>query len=144
MDFLPTELQSKIASLLGPIDLKALRLVSKKCAAIARYPLFDVLRFSGCKQNEFPRFDLGPVPESVLRDGGPGRTRTVEFARIPDAVDEVMKHSLAQCAKTFVFDPAYYRESMFTTIPLHTQLVDASMLNSKGRLLARLSRTYRE
>jgi len=126
MDLLPVELQSRIASFLSPIDLRALRLVCKQCAAIARRPLFEVFRFSGRKQDEFSGLDFGPMPEPVVRGGILGRTRTVEFAKIPDAVDEVMDHSLAQCAKTFVFDPAYYRESRFTTSPVRTQLVDAS------------------
>ncbi|KAI0975356.1 hypothetical protein F4678DRAFT_420081, partial [Xylaria arbuscula] len=114
MDSLPPELLARIASFLpGTADMKRMRLVNKRYAAIAVRPLFELLRFSGRQQDETPPWNFGPTAEPILPDGHLGRTRTVEFAKLPEVVDEIVDLSLARYTKTLVFDPAYYREKFW-------------------------------
>ncbi|KAI1348440.1 hypothetical protein F5Y01DRAFT_212743 [Xylaria sp. FL0043] len=114
MDSLPPELLAKIASSLpSTADLVRMRLVNKRFAAIALRPLFELLRFSGRRQDEIPPCNFGPTFEPALPDGHVGRTRTVEFGKLPEVVDELIDSSLARYAKTLIFDPAYYREKFW-------------------------------
>ncbi|GAP92156.1 hypothetical protein SAMD00023353_7700250 [Rosellinia necatrix] len=114
MDSLPPELLARIAAFLpATADLRALRLVNRQYAAVASRPLFGLLRFSGQRQDQPPPWNFGPVQERAVPPGVPGRTRTVEFAGIPAAVDEVLGRAPARRARTFVFDPAYYREGFW-------------------------------
>ncbi|KAI1421837.1 hypothetical protein F5Y12DRAFT_765704 [Xylaria sp. FL1777] len=114
MDSLPPELLARIASFLPcTTDLLCMRLVNKRYAAIAFRPLFEVLRFSGRRQDEIPPWNFGPTTERALPDGHVGRTRTVEFGKLPEVIDEIVDSSLAPCTKTFIFDPAYYREKFW-------------------------------
>ncbi|KAI0431108.1 hypothetical protein F5Y09DRAFT_305957 [Xylaria sp. FL1042] len=114
MDSLPPELLAKIASFLpNTADLKRMRLVNKRFAAIALRPLFELLRFSGRRQDETPPWNFGPTFEPELPEGHVGRTRTVEFGKLPEVVDELIDSSLARYTKTLVFDPAYYREKFW-------------------------------
>ncbi|TGJ84376.1 hypothetical protein E0Z10_g4386 [Xylaria hypoxylon] len=111
MDSLPPELLSRIASFLpSTADLISMRLVNRQYAAIAFRPLFGLLRFSGRRQDEAPPWNFGPAPEAALPRGHVGRTRTVEFGKLPEVVDEILGSSLARYTKTFIFEPAYYRE----------------------------------
>ncbi|KAI0410016.1 hypothetical protein F4802DRAFT_592897 [Xylaria palmicola] len=105
MDTLPPELLARIVFFLPIPDLTSMRLVNRQFADIAIRPLFEVLRFSGQKQ------EAGPSsPWAFKTTGRPGRTRTVEFVTVPEVVDEILGLSLARYAKTFIFDPAYCRE----------------------------------
>ncbi|KAI0456293.1 hypothetical protein F5B21DRAFT_502486 [Xylaria acuta] len=110
MDSLPPELLGRIASFLPTTDLLSMRLVNKQYAAVAFRPLFELLRFSGRRQDQPPPWNFGSTIERELSEGQVGRTRTVEFGRLPEAVYEILGSSLARYTKTFVFDPAYYRE----------------------------------
>ncbi|KAI0467169.1 hypothetical protein F4859DRAFT_506953 [Xylaria cf. heliscus] len=111
MDSLPPELLARVVSFLPcTTDLISMRLVNKKYAAIAFRPLFELLRFSGRRQGQTPPWNFGPTVERELSEGQVGRTRTVEFGKLPEVVDEILGSSLARYTKTFVFDPAYYRE----------------------------------
>ncbi|KAI0857022.1 hypothetical protein F4860DRAFT_491160 [Xylaria cubensis] len=110
MDSLPPELLARIASFLCAADLISMRLVNKQYAAIAFRPLFEVLRFSGRRQDQTPPWNFGPSIERELSEGRVGRTRTVEYAKLPEVVDEIVGNSLARYTKTFIFDPAYYRD----------------------------------
>ncbi|KAI0099220.1 hypothetical protein GGR51DRAFT_398195 [Nemania sp. FL0031] len=113
MDSLPPELLVKIASYLpSTADLISLRLVNRQYAAIAFRPLFEFLRFSGQRQDQIPQWNFGPTSEHPP-SAGHGRTRTVEFGRIFEVVDEILDSSIARYTKTFVFDPAYYREGFW-------------------------------
>ncbi|KAI0503026.1 hypothetical protein F5B22DRAFT_630845 [Xylaria bambusicola] len=113
MDSLPSELLSRIAYFLPCTpDLISLRLVNKRFAAIASRPLFEMLRFSGRRQDEPAIMNFGPN-EPVLDPGRVGRTKTVDFSNLAEAVDEVIDGSLACHTKTFVFDPAYYRQKFW-------------------------------
>ncbi|KAI1131266.1 hypothetical protein F5Y10DRAFT_80479 [Nemania abortiva] len=114
MDSLPPELLAKIASYLPcTTDLVSMRLVNKQYAAIAFRPLFEFLRFSGLRQDQIPPWNFGPSPERLLTAGQHGRTRTVEFGKLQEVVDEILGSSIARYTKTFVFDPAYYREGFW-------------------------------
>ncbi|KAI0422741.1 hypothetical protein F5X98DRAFT_325068 [Xylaria grammica] len=111
MDSLPPELLAKIASFLpSSADLISMRFVNKQYAAIASRPLFELLRFSGRRQDQTPPWNFGPTQEAALPEGHVGRSRTVEFGKLPEVVDEILASSLARYTKTFIFDPAYYRE----------------------------------
>ncbi|KAI3324818.1 hypothetical protein HD806DRAFT_56312 [Xylariaceae sp. AK1471] len=121
MDSLPAELQFKVAGFLCLTDLRSLRLVSKRYAAIAARPLFELLRFSGRRQDEPLLWNFGPTSEHELPQGCLGRTRTVEFGKIPEAVDEILGNSLAQYTKTLVFDPAYYRRGFWRDYLMHLE-----------------------
>ncbi|KAJ8114965.1 hypothetical protein ONZ43_g4779 [Nemania bipapillata] len=90
-----------------------MRLVNKQYAAIAFRPLFEVLRFSGRRQDQVPPWNFGPTPERELPAGRHGRTRTVEFGKLVEVVDEILDKSIARYTRTFVFDPAYYREGFW-------------------------------
>ncbi|KAJ2975708.1 hypothetical protein NUW58_g8279 [Xylaria curta] len=110
MDSLPPELLVRIVSFLpSTADLISTRLVNRRYAAIAFRPLFELLRFSGQRQDHHPPWPP-PTPGRELSEGQVGRTRTVEFVKLPEVVDEVLGLSLVQFTKTFIFDPAYYRE----------------------------------
>ncbi|KAI0877218.1 hypothetical protein GGS24DRAFT_161356 [Hypoxylon argillaceum] len=122
MDSLPPELLAKIASFLPCThDLISLRLVNKQYAAIASRPLFEVLRFSGLRQDQVPPWNFGPSPEPSLPAGHHKRTRTVEFGKLAEVVDEIVAKSIARSTKTFVFDPAYYREGFLRDYFLHRE-----------------------
>ncbi|KAI0538934.1 hypothetical protein GGR58DRAFT_500719 [Xylaria digitata] len=111
MDTLPPELLARIAFFLpSTADLISMRLVSRKYAAVVFRPLFELLRFSGRRQDQTPPWNYGPTTEAALPEGHVGRTRTVEFGKLPEVVDEILGNSLARYTKTFIFDPAYYRE----------------------------------
>ncbi|KAI1751819.1 hypothetical protein F4782DRAFT_503250 [Xylaria castorea] len=110
MDSLPPELLARIASFLCTTDLISLRLVNKQYAAIAFRPLFELLRFSGRRQDQTPPWNFGSTIERELSEGQVGRTRTVEYGKVPEVVGEILDSSLARYTKTFVFDPAYYRK----------------------------------
>ncbi|KAI1177331.1 hypothetical protein F4777DRAFT_212798 [Nemania sp. FL0916] len=114
MDTLPTELLAKVVSFLPcTTDLKSIRLVNRRYAAIACRPLFELLRFSGSRQDETPPWNFGPGTQHPLYEGQTGRTRTVEFGKLPEVVDEIVGSSLGRYTKTFVFDPAYYRDGFW-------------------------------
>ncbi|KAK5630497.1 hypothetical protein RRF57_006212 [Xylaria bambusicola] len=122
MDALPSELLSRIAYFLPcTTDLISLRLVNKRLAAIVLRPLFEVLRFSGRRQDEPSIMNFGPNQEPELNDGHVGRTRTVEFSKLSEAVDEVIDGSLACHTKTFIFDPAYYRQKFWQDYLMHVE-----------------------
>lgn len=111
MDSLPPELLARVVSFLPcTTDLISMRLVNRVNAAIAFRPLFELLRFSGRRQDQTPPWNFGPSIERELSKGQVGRTRTIEFGKLPEVVDEILGSSLARYTKTFVFDPAYYRE----------------------------------
>lgn len=88
MDSLPTEMRCEILQHLGKSSLKAVRLVNKHFDGIAAPLLFDVLVFSG--------------------EASDGRTRTVEYAGLPTAVEDVLP--ITRHVKTFVFRPALYKQ----------------------------------
>lgn len=115
MDSLPVELVAKITSVIPDIpDLISLRLVSKRYAAIASRPLFEMLRLSGSRQDQPPIMAApDPMVEYSLPSGRVGRTKTVEFSKLPEAVDELLACQFMPYIKTLVFDPAYYRETFW-------------------------------
>ncbi|KAI8955586.1 hypothetical protein F4801DRAFT_528304 [Xylaria longipes] len=114
MDSLAPELQARIVSFLPyTADILSMRLVSRYYAAIAFRPLFELLRFSGRRQDQTPPWNFGSPIERELSEGQVGRTRTVEFGKLPEVVDEILDSSLARYAKIFAFDPAYYREKFW-------------------------------
>ncbi|KAI1362729.1 hypothetical protein F5Y08DRAFT_311280 [Xylaria arbuscula] len=114
MDSLPSELLARIAFFLPcTTDLRTLRLVNKRLAAETSRPLFELLRFSGRRQDEPPVWNFGPTEERELPTGHVGRIRTVEFSKIPKVVDEIIDSPVVCHTKTLVFDPAYYREKFW-------------------------------
>lgn len=95
---LPAELYRRIAELVRRADLKALRLVNKQFAAVAAWPLFKTLHFSG--------------PASLpIHDDTPQRNN-VEYGRLHETIEAALP--LARYAKTFHFNPAYYHEGTYT------------------------------
>lgn len=59
-------------------------------------------------------WNFGPHAEYLPYPANLGRSRacrmkTVEFGRLSDAAKEVMSLALHRYTRTFVFDPAYYR-----------------------------------
>lgn len=101
MNSLPVELYRRIAESVCHTDLKALRLVNKQFAADAAWPLFKTLHFSGPAS-------LRSLPSD---DDTPQRNN-VEYGRLHETIEAAL--ALARYAKTFHFNPAYYREGMYT------------------------------
>ena len=101
MNSLPAELHCRIVESVCYADLKALRLVNKQFAAITAWPLFKTLHFSG------------PASLRSLPSGDDTlRRNNVEYGRLHEAIEEAL--ALARYVKTFHFNPAYYREGMYT------------------------------
>lgn len=101
MNSLPVELYRRIAESACHTDLKALRLVNKQFAASAAWPLFKTLHFSG------------PASLRSLPSGNDTPQRNnVEYGRLYETIEAAL--ALARYAKTFHFNPAYYREGMYT------------------------------
>ncbi len=116
MESLPIELKYAITGCLDPIDLKALRLVNKKFAAIASWYLFKVLKFNGSQWGDHHI----PIPNAgatvgMAHGGITGQRRIVEYAELPSVIEEVLPN--AKSMKQLMFSPAYYREGMTALCP---------------------------
>lgn len=132
MDSLPPEVQQTVAECLCPTDLKSLRLVNKRFSNVAARPLFEVLNFSGNEQSDHYGIvgltgDFGNETSYLTHLG---RKRTVKYAELPKAVEEVLP--LAKFVKTFKFSPAYYRESTYKSVAYVFSL--SSRINSPEQI----------
>lgn len=98
MNSLPVELYRKIAESVCYADLKALRLVNKQFAAIAAWLLFKTHHFSG--------------PASLPSNDDTPQKNNAEYGRVHETIEAALV--LARYAKTFHFNPGYYRGGMYT------------------------------
>jgi hypothetical protein len=101
LNSLPVELYRRIAESVCYADLQALRLVNKQFAAVTAWLLFKTLHFSGPAS-------LRSLPSD---DDNPQRNN-VEYGRLYETIEAAL--TLARYAKTLHFNPAYYREGMYT------------------------------
>ncbi|KAI1320053.1 hypothetical protein F5Y16DRAFT_92313 [Xylariaceae sp. FL0255] len=116
---LPLELKSRIASFLYPDDLVCRRFVNHDWAVVTSRPLFEILRFSGRPQDESIAWNFGPNAEHIVtpskfgRTDYAGRKKTADFSQLSETIKEIMELGLHGYTKTFVFDPAYYRDGFW-------------------------------
>ncbi|KAI3335397.1 hypothetical protein F4824DRAFT_155985 [Ustulina deusta] len=80
-------------------------------------PTLSILQYRR-PQDEPPSWNFGPHAEYLPYPANLGRPRacrmkTVEFGRLSDTVKEVISLALHRYTRTFVFDPAYYRNGFW-------------------------------
>lgn len=101
-DAFPPELWLESFSYLEHQDHKALTKTCSLFADLARTYIFSILTFDGNKQGLTVRRDGRGLNRTI------GRTKTIEWAHLPKAVDKLCDLAIPRFVKTFKFNPAFY------------------------------------